>query len=153
MERLYLWCSVLVLLDAPNKTGFVLNFWVLCFGVFLHAAMAELKLRPKLRLKRWLGCVAVYILWIGITCLAEGAHAHGCERKGIKVGKMLQERSFTRQRQTHYNKYSAVWCVQGTAHLQFGLLCLFFKKSKLAAINKNTSDGWQCRGPVCLLAF
>lgn len=43
MGRLYLWCSVLVLLDAPNKTGFVLNFGVLCFGVFLHAAMAEVE--------------------------------------------------------------------------------------------------------------
>lgn len=98
MGRLFLWRSALVLLDAPNKTCFVLNFLVLCFGVFLHAAMAELKLKPNLRLKRWLGWVAVYILWIGITCLVEGAHAGGCDRKGIKVGKMLQE-SFTRLQQ------------------------------------------------------
>lgn len=97
------------------------QIFVLVFWVFPHAAVAELKLKPNLSRKHWLGCTAVYILSIGIGCLAEGAHAAGSERKGIKVGKMLQERRSTRQRQARCIELSAVRCVQGTAHLQSSL--------------------------------
>lgn len=47
---------------CTKQNGFCLELVGFGFWVFLHAAVAELKLKPNLRRKRWLGCVAVYIL-------------------------------------------------------------------------------------------
>lgn len=81
---------------CSKQNRFCLEFLGVCVVGFscVQQWRPDLKLKPNVRRKRWLGCVAVYILWIGITCLAEAAQADGCERMRIKVGKMLQERSF-----------------------------------------------------------
>lgn len=73
--------------------------------------------------KHWLGCITVYILWLGITCFVKPVHANGCQTRG----KGREERERKEEWLSKMEKTKAKGCLKEAS--------LVFNKSKLRPVH------------------
>lgn len=143
------------LLDVPNKTQFVSDFLVSCLGFFFPTcgagrvevgASAESETETPAWLRYCLHSVNRNrnVWWKRLSPRA----ARGRDRNQ-SAGKEKQQCNAATANALHHVRRGAF---RGRQTFSSGLLC-FCKNSNLAAMNRNTFDGWQRGGLVRLLVF